>query len=240
LVTLSRKNNKYYISVSGIKTLENVKLNKVVDNKKLIAKSIGIDVNFENITLSNGTEYLLYNMQNKLNLFTEKLTKLQKEKSKRETINKEVLKTMCKVDNIDMYIPKYANSKRKYKLSKEAKAIYKSILSEDKKYKKLNKQINKLFEKRTNIQDDFYKKLAYKLSNEFDLLFLEDLNINNMVNGDISNQNLYNASLSKLITILSNKMLMSGKIIHKVESYYKIIFKLWSRSLNFRKQRKLF
>jgi len=60
-------------------------------------------------------------MQNKLNLFTEKLTKLQKEKSKRETLNKEVLKTMCQVDNIDMYIPKYANSKRKYKLSKEAK-----------------------------------------------------------------------------------------------------------------------
>ena len=35
-------------------------------------------------------------------LFTEKLTKLQKEKSKRETLNKEVLKTMCKTDNIDM------------------------------------------------------------------------------------------------------------------------------------------
>jgi len=70
------------------------------------------------------------------------------------------------------------------------------------------------------VQNDFYQKLANKLSIKVDLLLLEDLNINNMVNSDVNNSNLYNASLGKLLTILSNKMLTTGKIAHKVESFY--------------------
>jgi len=221
-VTLSRDNGKYFISLSGIKILEDKKLDKLdkKDNKKCLKNCIGVDVNFQNISFSNGKVVYFDNMQNKLNLFTEKFDELQKEKSKKEEINKEVLKTICKTDKIDMYIQKYKNSKRQYKMTKEAKKIYKSILSSDKDYQKLLKRINKLYKKRTNVQNDFYQKLANKLSIKVDLLLLEDLNINNMVNSDVNNLNLYNASLGKLLTILSNKMLTIGKIAHKVESFY--------------------
>ena len=41
-----------------------------------------------------------------------------------------------------------------------------------------------------------------------------------MVNGDINNSNLYNASLGKLLTTLFNKMHTVGKIAYKVDSYY--------------------
>jgi len=220
--TLSRDNGQYFISLSGIRILKKDKLNPIVkkDNEKLLSNSVAADINFENVTLSNGEVENFQNMQLKLNLHTKKFEELQREKSEREIINKEVLKTICKTDNIEMYIPKFADSKRKYKLSKKAKEIYNSILSNDKKYRELNKQINKLYKKRTNIQNDVYQKLANKISNEFDLLLLEDLNVNNMVNGDINNSNLYNASLGKLLTILSNKMLTTGKVSHKIESYY--------------------
>ena len=91
---------------------------------------------------------------------------------------------------------------------------------QDKTYNQLVTRINKLYKKRTNIQNDCYNKIAHKLSNQVDLLLLEDLNVSNMVNGDINNSNLYNASLGKLLTTLFNKMHTVGKIAHKVDSFY--------------------
>jgi len=57
MVSLTRKNNKYYISLSGKETIPKLILNK--------NNNTGIDVNFENITLSNGDVFLTNNFQMK-------------------------------------------------------------------------------------------------------------------------------------------------------------------------------
>ena len=59
-VNIIRKNGKYYISLSGIKTIHIPNINTI--------NQIGIDVNFETINLSDGTYYFTNNLQNKLNL----------------------------------------------------------------------------------------------------------------------------------------------------------------------------
>jgi len=119
-----------------------------------------------------------------------------------------VLKTLAKADGISLY-----NGK---KLTKEAKKLYKDILSEDKIYKKLQKRINNLYEKRTNIQNDLYHKISSKIASITDLCFIEDLSIDGM---KVRNDNLYNAALSKFLTILSNKLHSLGKVCIKVNPY---------------------
>jgi len=203
--TISRKNGKYFISLSGYKNIKEPNIN--------LNNYIGIDVNFENISLSNGIQFQLNNLQNKLNLYTEKFMVLKQKQSKRIEIAKEKLKIQCKKDKIDLY-----NGK---KLTKEAKKLYRSILSSDKKYLKLKKQINNLYEKRTNIQEDLYKKIAKQLIDNYDLCFIEKLDINNMVNSQkVKNINLYNASLGKLLLIIKNKASTFGKIVIEVNSNY--------------------
>lgn len=205
-VTISRKNGKYYVSLSGIKSIQSPKINAL--------KQVGIDVNFETINLSDGTVYKTYNLQNKLNLYTNKLKELEQKRSERVELNMDILRILCKTDEIVMYNPK--NPK---KLSKEAKQLYKTILSSDKIYLKLNLKINKLFAKRTNIQNDFYNKIIKKITTRYDLFFIEKLNIENMINKEVSNQNLYNASLSKFLIMLKNKVNLLGKVYQEVESF---------------------
>ena len=201
-VTLSRKNGKYYISLSGI--------NKV--KKKPIYNIMGLDANFEEMVCSNGFVFETKNMANKLNLFTKKLEDLKVKSSQRVELNKKTLKTIAKEDGISLY-----NGK---KLTKEAKILYKDILSQDKIYKKLQKQINNLYEKRTNIQNDLYNKISSKIASITDLCFIEDLSIEGMIESKkVRNDNLYNAALSKFLTILSNKLHSQGKVCIKVNPY---------------------
>ena len=177
-VSITRKNHKYYVSLSGIKSINKLPIKRT--------KYIGIDVNFETINLSSGKEYKTNNLQNKLNLFTLKLKEYQQKRSKRIELNLEVLKTLCNMDNI---------------------------------YVKLNKKINKLYAKRTNTQNDYYNKIINKITSSYDLFFIEKLNIENMINKEISNKNLYNASLSKFLIMLKNKINILGKVYEEVESY---------------------
>ncbi len=62
---ISRKNGKYYISLSGYQNISK----KVIDS----SKNIGIDVNFETIVGSDGLKVQLKNLQNKLDLYAKKL-----------------------------------------------------------------------------------------------------------------------------------------------------------------------
>ena len=199
-VTISRKNSKYYVSISGIKKIK----------RTTIVNILGLDANFEEMVCSNGFVFETNNMANKLNLFTEELTKLKQKSSEIVEINKKVLKTICKTNKISVYKGK--------KLTKEAKSLYREILSKDKKYQKLQKQINNLYEKRTNVQNDLYNKISSKIANITDLCFIEDLSIEGMIESkNVRNDNLYNAALQKFLTILSNKLHSLGKVCLKVD-----------------------
>jgi hypothetical protein len=80
---LSRKNGKYYLSISGIETVKRPELDERVH--------AGIDINYEDIVLSNTTKFKTENLQNRLNLFSEKLKGKQQKKSKKELYYKERL-----------------------------------------------------------------------------------------------------------------------------------------------------
>ena len=201
-VTLSRKNGKYYVSMSGIKKIK----------REPIVNILGVDVNFEEMVCSNGFVFETRNLANKLNLFTKRLKNLKQESSERSELNKEVLKTICHTNGISVYKGK--------KFTKEAKSLYREILSEDKSYTKLQKQINNLYEKRTNIQNDLYNKISSRIAKIADLCFIEDLSIEGMIESKkVRNDNLYNAALQKFLTILSNKLHSQGKICLKVNPF---------------------
>ena len=203
-VIIKRKNGKYYASIIGEKTIPL----PILD----LNKFVGIDLNFENITLSknNRETVLLHNLQLKLNLFTERLTEKQVHAQRLMDEMFEFVKEECLSSNIPVY---KADSQR---LTVEAKTLYRGMLDQHLEYKKLRKQIANLYEKRTNVQDDLYKKLARRLNLQNDLLFLEDLDIQNMVNGCVSNANLYNAALGKLSNTIVQKASTIGKVILKV------------------------
>jgi len=139
-------------------------------------------------------------------------------KSKRIEINRGVLKTICSVKKISIY-DKRVTEQRKYKITKRAKKLFKEILYSDKELRLLKIKINKMYIKRVNIQEDFYKKLSSKLITKYDFCFIEKLNIDSMVNKDVNNQNLYNASMGKFLTILRNKASTTGKSYIEVDSY---------------------
>jgi len=205
--TISRKNGKYYLSLTGYKQISQIVIDK--------SKNIGIDVNFETISRSDGVEHKLHNLQNKLNLYTKQFQELKQQQSKRTELAKETLKTICKADGIDIY---KENSSR---MTKEAKTLYKSILSSDKIYCRLKKEINNKYEKRTNIQDDLYRKIAKEIFDNYDLCFIENLDVVNMVNSRrVKNINLYNVALGKMLLTIKNKAYTTGKVIVEVDPQY--------------------
>jgi len=211
MVSITRKDEKFYVSLSVIETIKDTKLDKT--------NNIGIDTNFDKLVLSDSTEILLNNLQLKLNLYTKEFEELKIKKSKRVELNKEVLKTLCSTKNISLYNKKLKNTNKKYSMNKRAKKLFKNILFEDKIFQRINKGINKIYSKRTNVQEDLFKKIAKRLTEDYDFCFVEELNIENMVNKDVNNQNLYNAAIGKFLTILRNKASTTGKVVINVNPY---------------------
>lgn len=204
-VTISRKNGKFYASMSGICKINLPKIDKL--------NRVGVDVNFENIALSDKRKIDLNNAQNKHNLYSKKLKDMQSKlnKLKDEIFNE--LKLKCASEGIVVY-----NGK---KLSREAKQLYRTMLFDSIDFRQLRRSINLLYEKRVNIQNDQYKKLSNELTSSYDLIFIEKLNVANMAkSNNINKQNLYNASMSKLLNFIKNKAHTTGKIIQEVPSFF--------------------
>lgn len=189
-ITISKNGDKYYASfsitfnksVSGIST-QNVDL----------SKAVGIDLNVNDIALSDGT--LLETNAKKFSKpkYDENLIRLMRKQSRR------VIKS----------------KKSKTKLGSN--------------FRKTQKQINKVYEKAKKQKEDRYHKITSELSEQFDLIAVEDLNTKNMTRRaklkgvkqkSGLNKSILNTSFYQLLSMLSYKAMLNGKLFTKVPPQY--------------------
>jgi putative transposase len=77
-------------------------------------------------------------------------------------------------------------------------------------------KVNKLYQRLVNQRDDFLHKLSRFYVDNYDLIAVEDLNINGMVRNHHLSQSILDASWSKFFGMLSYKAASAGKIVQKV------------------------
>lgn len=195
-ITISKENNKYYVSFS-------ITYNKTVsliskDNLD-IKKAVGIDLNINDIALSNNSLIKTDSKDISKTKYDKKFLRLQKKQSRR------VLKA----------------KRFKIKLGSN--------------FKKTQNRLNKIYEKSKNKKLDKYNKITSELTNKFDLIVVEDLNSKNMTKsakGTLEkhgknvkqktglNKAILNTSFYQLISQLTYKTMLNGKLFVKVPPQY--------------------
>lgn len=167
-----------------------------------------------------------------------------------ETKNQETIKTATKIVGIDLGLSSLVHDSDNNKITnpKHLKKYAKKLAFLNKKFSKKVKRSNnknkwrlklaKQYEKIANTRDDFVHKLSRYYVNNYDVIGLEDLQINNMVKGHFSKQ-ILDASWGKLRQYITYKAESAGKICILVDhrgttqrcsSCHKIVKKeLWQR-----------
>jgi len=189
-ITISKENNKYYVSFS---ITYNKTVSLISKNNLDIKKAVGIDLNINDIALSNKTLIKTDSKDISKSKYDKKFLRLQKKQSRR------VLKA----------------KKSKIKLGSN--------------FKKTQYKLNKIFEISKNRKLDKYNKITSELSNKFDLIVVEDLNSKNMTKRAKQknvkqksglNKAILNTSFYQLISQLTYKTMLNGKLFVKVPPQY--------------------
>jgi putative transposase len=116
-----------------------------------------------------------------------------------------------KIDN-----PRW-NKKQKKKLKKLARAVSRKQLR-SKNRKKAQMRLNRVHQKITNQRKDFYHKLSYRLTETYQNIALEDLNIKGLCEGHLS-KSFGEAGLGILTNQLKYKAEEKGREIHLYGRY---------------------
>lgn len=85
---------------------------------------------------------------------------------------------------------------------------------------KNNKALSKVFKKLTNKRKDFNHKLSRNLINEYDIICLEDLKIENLKSYKHVNRKLYAKGINQLINYIKYKAENAGKYVVMVDPSY--------------------
>ncbi|EAJ4646634.1 transposase [Campylobacter upsaliensis] len=158
-----------------------------------INKAIGIDLNINDIALSN-KELIPTNSKNFNSAKYSKIFKRLQRKQSRRFLKSKKEKTKLGVN-----------------------------------FKKTQQRLNKIYEKSTNIKSDYYHKITSKLSNEFDLIVVEDLKTKNMTKRvklknvkakSGLNRSILNTSFYQFTQMLEYKLRHNGKFFVKVNPQY--------------------
>ncbi|TQR31813.1 transposase [Campylobacter sp. MIT 99-7217] len=189
-ITISKSNDKYYISLS-ITYKQEV---KQLDKQNLDSnKCVGIDLNINDIALSNG----------------------------------ELIKTLSKKINAKKYDTTFKRLQRKQSRRILKAKECKSKLGSN--FKKTQKQLNKIYERSSNIKRDSYHKITTKLTKEFDLIVVEALKNKNMTKRaklknvkakSGLNKWILNTSFYQFTQMLEYKQKHNGKFFVKVNPQY--------------------
>lgn len=87
-------------------------------------------------------------------------------------------------------------------------------------YYKLKDKIGKIYKRTVNQRNDFLHKLSAKLANEYDLVCVEDLDMNDIAQKYSLAKNTYDNSYGKFLEYLKYKLEARGKVLIKVKKYY--------------------
>jgi putative transposase len=109
------------------------------------------------------------------------------------------------------------------KYSKQLR-IEQSSLSRKKKgsnnRKKQKLKVAKLHEKITNTRKDFQQKLSTEITNQNDIIIVEDIKPSKMLNSKYLNKQISDASWSSFLSMLEYKCKAKGKIFEKINPAY--------------------
>jgi len=87
-------------------------------------------------------------------------------------------------------------------------------------YLKQKLKVAKMYEKIANQRKDFLHNLSTKLANQYDMIFVEDLNLRNMSKALKLGKNLMDNSFGMFREMLTYKMFVRGKIFEKIPWNY--------------------
>ena len=124
--------------------------------------------------------------------------------------------------------PKF-NYRNKDKLAKEQRKLSKMRtkleraklnLNECKNYQKQKHKVAKLYEHVTNCAKDFNHKLSRKLVEEYDLIAMEDLNVNGLLKNHKLAYSIADVRWTQLLNFIRYKCLWYGKEFKQVDRFY--------------------
>lgn len=187
-ITLTKNHNQFYLALSI--TYHN---NTRELNTKEIQSCIGIDMNINDIALSNGT----------------------------------LIDTNSKLFSIKKYDKVFKRLQRK-----QSRRILKSKTQKLKlghNFKKTQNRLNQIYQRSTNLKKDSYHKISTRLTKEFDLIAVEDLQIKNMTKRaklknvkakSGLNKAILNTSLYQFTQMPKYKLKHNGKFFVKINPQY--------------------
>jgi len=89
-----------------------------------------------------------------------------------------------------------------------------------KNYYEIKGKISRIIKKTVNQRNDFLHKLSTSLANEYDLICVEDINLNNIARRYSLAKNTYDNSYGKFLEMLKYKLEDRGKVFVKVDRYF--------------------
>lgn len=105
------------------------------------------------------------------------------------------------------------------KLAIEQQKLSRKVYGSHNYYKQL-KRVCKVHEHITNCRDDFLHKLSHSLAEQYDVIFVEDLNMQGMAESLNFGKKVNDNSWGKFINFLSYKLEDRGKLLVKVDKWY--------------------
>ncbi len=124
---------------------------------------------------------------------------------------------------IDSNLNHIDNPKTLYKYEKKLAKLQRQIAHKEKGSQNFIKQrikIARLHEKITNIRKDFLNKLSCQITNEYDVIISEDLNIKNMVKNRNLAKSINDVSWGEFTRQLQYKSEWKGRVYHKVSPWF--------------------
>ena len=81
-------------------------------------------------------------------------------------------------------------------------------------------KLNRKYEKITNQKNDLFNKISTEITNRFDTIVIEDLNVKGMMKNHKLSRSIGDASWSTLVRMLEYKCLWKGKTLARVSRFY--------------------
>jgi putative transposase len=105
------------------------------------------------------------------------------------------------------------------KISKANKELHRKVKG-SKNRNKIRIKLSKVHEKLKNQRNDFLNKLSYELAEKFDVIVVEDINMQNLSKCLKNGKSVYDIAFGTLRNMLEYKLIERGKILVKAPKYF--------------------